>query len=281
MQTVVINFSRYLEELGYSRGSCYQLPACVREFLEVTNKEVEQVEPKDIQDFVRYLENRPLKRRIGLLSESMIRHYIVSIRTFFNWLETTGQITSNPISSLKFKRGKSSSREPLEESQIATLFRAAETLKEKAVLHLFYSCGLRRMEAERLNVRDLHIATSLLYVRQGKGGKRRAIPLTSKVKHELEAYLNCERETTTNEAFMINKNGKRMRGGSFLKVLKELLKRSGLGEDVSLHHLRHSIATHLLQRGVGMEFVRDFLGHGHLETTQIYAKVERKKMIEL
>jgi integrase/recombinase XerD len=73
-------------------------------------------------------------------------------------------------------------------------------------------------------------------------------------------------------AFMLNKGGYRMKGGQYNQLLKELTAKAGLPDEVSLHHLRHSIATHLLQSGMSMEKVRDFLGHYTLETTQLYAK---------
>jgi integrase/recombinase XerD len=115
-------------------------------------------------------------------------------------------------------------------------------------------------------------------VREGKGAKRRVVPITEKVSAALEEYYLQERCSSTTKkvvdenAFILNNVGNRMRGDGFIKLLKQITEKAALQKEITLHHLRHSIATHLLQSGMSMEYVRDFLGHSFLETTQIYAK---------
>jgi len=282
MESIESRFRQYIQQIGYSKGSQYQIPNCIKEFLEVTNKPIKNTNQQDILNFYQYLQTRPLKRRPGALSQAMIGHYVFSLKTFFNWLEQTGQISCNPISNIKFKSPQGNPREPLSQKEILELFEAAQTSKETAILHLFYSCGLRRTEAENLNTSDIHFSKNLLYVREGKGAKRRAIPINEKVKIELENYLiNCKLlmvNCKCKDAYMVNNNGDRMRGNSYNKILKQLLAKAEITKEASLHHLRHSIATHLLENGLSIEFVRDFLGHSHLEATQIYAKVNQRMM---
>ena len=147
------------------------------------------------------------------------------------------------------------------------------------MLHLFYSCGLRRSEGEALNIRDIHFRDQLLYVREGKGARRRVVPLTDRVAADMEAYYLQERcsstvkKTADEEAFMLNQRGGRLQGDGYIKILNRLKDKAGIDKEITLHHLRHSIATHLLQGGMSMEYVRDFLGHQHLESTQVYAKL--------
>ena len=167
------------------------------------------------------------------------------------------------------------------QKEINQLFENTITAKETAILHLFYSCGLRRTEAENLNTSDIHFSKNLLYVREGKGAKRRVIPMNEKVKKELENYYNNERTKINEESFILNRTNERMRGDSYNRALKEIIKRSEIEKEITLHHLRHSIATHLLENGLSIEFVRDFLGHSHLEATQIYAKVRAKQLKNL
>lgn len=278
---ILEQFTKYIQQIGYSKGSQYQIPNCIKEFLEVTNKSFKSITQSDILNFYEYLQTRPLKRRTGALSEAMINHYVFSLKTFFSWLEQTQQIKYNPISNIKFKRPQGNPREPLSQKEINQLFENAITAKETAILHLFYSCGLRRTEAENLNTSDIHFGKNLLYVREGKGAKRRVIPMNEKVKKELESYYNNERTKVSEEAFILNRTGGRMRGDTYNKALKEILKRAGIEKEITLHHLRHSIATHLLENGLSIEFVRDFLGHSHLEATQIYAKVRAKQLKNL
>ena len=132
-----------------------------------------------------------------------------------------------------------------------------------------------------LNITDVDFNNSLVYVREVKGAKRRVVPINKSIKKDLENYCLQYRKDKSNEAFMIGRIKQRMTGVSYNSLLKKILKRTEIQTEVTLHHLRHSIATHLLENGMSLEFVRDFLGHSHLETTQIYAKVKTYQLKQL
>jgi integrase/recombinase XerD len=261
------------------------LPALVKEFTEQQGiTDINAIEQQQVKSFYEYLQTRPLQKRSGALSEMMISHYVYALKTFFSWLEITEQIAYNPISGMKFKRPKLNQRDPLTITAIKQLFEAATTLKQTALLHIFYSCGLRRSEGEMLNISDVHFKEQLLYVREGKGAKRRVVPMTGKVSKALEDYYLHERTSSITkkvrdeEAFLLNHAGGRMRGDQCNRLLQQLTGKAALPKEITLHHLRHSIATHLLQSGMSMEYVRDFLGHSFLETTQIYAKPKYEQL---
>lgn len=293
---IIKAFRNYLQQLGYSKSSVKMLPDCAEAFIDYNNiTEIKAASQEQVRAFYKWLQQRPHKRREGGLSEQYINHHIYALRVFFGWLEATGQISQNPISVMKFKSPTPNRREPLAQAEIQSLFAACQTHRETALLHLFYSCGLRRTEGEMLNTRDLHFKQQTLFVRQGKGAKRRAVPMTGKVARQLETYYlearlpsGMERDQfnarepnarlTDGQAFMLNENGSRMRGNSYNRKLKELATRAGLSQEISLHHLRHSIATHLLESGLSLEYVRDFLGHSHLESTQIYTHIKTIKI---
>jgi integrase/recombinase XerD len=286
MQSIIQAFKEYLNHVGYGEGTAKMLPVLVGEFLENQSiADISFIEQHRVKSFLEYLQTRPLQRRSGALSEMMISHYVYALKTFFSWAEVTEQIDYNPISGMKFKRPKQNQREPLSTAEINQLFKAATTLKQTALLHIFYSCGLRRSEGEALNISDVHFKNQLLYVREGKGAKRRVVPVTAQVSKDLEGYYVQERTGYTankaagEQAFFLNKIGNRMSGDQLNKLLKKIIINSQLSTiNYSLHHLRHSIATHLLQSGMSMEYVRDFLGHGFLETTQIYAKPKYEQL---
>lgn len=278
-------FKTYLQQVGYSESTVRMLPVLLTEFSEQQQiQSVDYVEKIKVRNFLEYLQTRPLKKRSGSLSEMMISHYVYALKTFFSWLEMTQQTSFNPISGMKFKRPKQNQRKPLSEAEIHGLFAAAETEKERVVLHFFYSCGLRRTEGEKLNTSDINFKQKLLYVREGKGSKRRVIPITDKVKDDLESYYQNERtktvpeRTTDNEAFLLNQKGGRISGNTCNKIVQNIQSRTDIREIISLHHLRHSIATHLLQSGMNMEYVQSFLGHDYLETTEIYAKPKYEQL---
>lgn len=279
MTSFIPAFAAWLYQAGYSETTQKMLPACTREFLaqqQIT--EINNTRQGQVKDFYAWLQTRPLKHRSGTLSEMMIHHYVYALKTFFGWLEITGQIRYNPISGMKFKKPEQNSRKPLNKEEVSRLFEAAQSGRERAVLHLFYSCGLRRSEGEALNTGDMHYKEQLLYVRSGKGARRRVVPMPAAVAAALETYWLQERcgysakKVKDQDAFMLNRIGNRMSGPGYNDLFKVLAGRAGLSPEITLHHLRHSIATHLLQDGMNLEQVRDFLGHHCLETTQIYAK---------
>jgi len=259
---------------------------CVQEFLHRQEQQdifdLNQITSSDIEDHHVYLQHRPHRRKSGTLSEMMIYHHMYALRVFFNWLEQLQAIEENPMSSLEFSQPRHEQRTILTQAEIKTLYEVCDTLKERAILHLFYGCGLRRREGEKLNVNDVQFRRKVLYVREGKGSKSRIVPLSETISEDLKAYLFLERKARYGEqAFIINKREMRMRGDGFNKVLKELQQRTTINKVVSLHSLRHSIATHLLEQGVSIEHVRDFLGHQHLESTQVYTRVSKTQLESL
>ncbi|MFM7859067.1 MAG: tyrosine-type recombinase/integrase, partial [Flammeovirgaceae bacterium] len=194
---------------------------------------------------------------------------------FFNWLQELNIIEENPMSALHFEKPVSKAHEVLTREEITSLYEACGTMKERAILHVYYGCGLRRNEGTKLNVGDVQFRNRMLYVREGKGGKGRAIPMTEKVSEELKAYCYQERKSKPNEtAFFVSFRGTRLHGQSVNKELKKLCTAARIGKEVSLHSLRHSIATHLLESGLSVEYVREFLGHANLETTQRYTQIK-------
>ncbi|MBX2916274.1 MAG: tyrosine-type recombinase/integrase [Cyclobacteriaceae bacterium] len=276
---LVKNFADHLQRLGYSKGSQSMLPKCVQEFLYKQEQEqlydLTELTASDITDHHEYLQQRPNLRRPGGLSEMMINHHLYALKLFFSWLQELHVIEENPMSALHFEKPTSKAHEVLTREEITSLYEATETLKERAILHVYYGCGLRRNEGTKLNVSDVQFRNKMLYVREGKGGKSRAVPMTEKISEELKAYCYQERKSKPNEvAFITNSWGTRTTGGKCNNVLKELQQRSGIEKEVSLHSMRHSIATHLLESGLSVEYVRDFLGHSYLESTQRYTHIK-------
>jgi len=280
---LITSFRNYLQQAGYSKKTSTKLPACAGEFLSYSHTvSLEEITTEHVMEFYRWLQVRPNQRRSGGLSEVYIYEHIYALRVLFGWLEECGDILHNPMNTVLIKQPKSMERQPLSREEIKKLFDTCTSFKELVLLHLFYSCGLRREEAVLLDLRDVNLNQRLLYVRSGKGGKRRVVPLTEKVSGDMKNYILHEREVKNSndtEAFMVNQAGRRMSGQNCIHLLKELLTRAEMKEQAyTLHHLRHSIATHLLENGLSMEEVREFLGHRHLESTQVYVKVSEKQL---
>ena len=288
-----------LQALGYGRSSVKTYPRCLQEFLYLMEQQqinsIRKIQQAHITAHHAYLQQRPTLYRGGALSGSTISQHLFAIRTCFAYLERTGQIKENPMSALAFAAPVKAERIILSPAEIGGLYEAAGTLRDKAALNLFYGCGLRRSEAVALNINDIHFKAQLLYVREGKGKKRRAIPLTEKVADGLKNYLLYERSSYAAKAsptggglegaaFILNNSGTRMQGLGYDTLLKKLLEKSALTHlkgQISLHHLRHSIASHLLEIGVKITYVRDFLGHSCLNTTQVYTHIHQRQLQQL
>ncbi len=278
--------------VGYSKNGREIKYANVREFLvwlegeQVTN--IEKIIPADIVRYYDYLKNRPHKKAEGVLSLKTITSHMRSLRVFFSWMQESGIILTNPMSTLKFTYPKPESkpRTILTISEMKELYQATETLQERAILSLAYGCGLRSMELAGLNVEDVKLNDGILIVQKGKGNKRRVIPLARNVEQDIRNYLDNERylfiKDEKEKALILNIKGVRMRKYTFRKILGKIITRAGnqtiIDKNISIHNLRHSIATHLLEQGVPVEQVRNFLGHVHLETTEIYTRVSQEQL---
>lgn len=279
------NFENYLESLNYQPGTITTLKGCLKEYSQTTSHP-KLATQKELKQYHEHLQNRPHKRRAGALSESYIYTHMYSLRLFFDYMQQAGEIENNPANSLKLSSPKYKQREPLTIEEIKQLYTTTKNQKERAMLSIFYGCGLRRSEGEKLNLKDVNFTKGLLYVREGKGGKRRVVPMSEKVQEDLQNYLREERDNTApTNAFMTNKIGLRMRGQSFATMFKNLKERAdlpseqgGVEKKVSLHNLRHSIATHLLEQGLRVEKVKEFLGHELLETTQVYTHINKSEI---
>jgi integrase/recombinase XerD len=157
--------------------------------------------------------------------------------------------------------------------------------RDRAMLTVFYGCGLRRNEGYHLDVSDINFDRQILHVRKGKAYKERFVPFNKTNSDYLQEYVYDARpqliKSGKEEALFISQRGKRMGGQTMALRLKTLQQRSddlGLQQkDVRLHVLRHSIATHLLQNGMSLENIGRFLGHSSLESTQIYTHLLEKE----
>jgi integrase/recombinase XerD len=278
-ERVVKTFTNHLQNMGYSQGTILVAQRSVAEYLE-QNPDYKSATKATITNHYEYLKQRPNKTRPGNLSDSVVSMHMYSIKLFYNFLEQTGIIIENPMNLISFPKAKYKERTILTREEIKQLYSAADTMKEKAFLALFYGCGLRRSEAEKLNVQDIDVESGLLYVREGKGKKRRVVPMGEKVKTDLENYINLERKYEVKlhheASLMINGRGTGMTKTTYYRFIWLLLEKAGIDKPISIHNLRHTIATHLLESGLEIEQVRGFLGHAQLETTQIYTRVSWK-----
>jgi len=275
MEDEIYAFRKELQTLGYCKTVINNYPKYIYHFLVFTQETALKINDMHIKSYQKQLQQKPSKTKGKTLSESHVHSQLLAVKMYFGFLERTHKINSNPFT-LKLKSPKNEVKNVLTQEQIQILYRHCQIQEETIILHLCYGCGLRRTEAVNLNKTDINIGKKLLFVRSGKGKKRRVIPITEAITNDFKTFL--ESKTNTEEvSFLTNKQNNRMSGNTMYSIFKELLKKTGI-EKVSLHHLRHSIATHLLENDMSIEMVRDFLGHAQLATTQIYTQINNLKM---
>lgn len=262
-----ILFLEQVKAQGYKKNTLKTFKIALHQLEGFFSKELQELTEQELQDYYQHLTTTTSKRTGMPLSNSYIRHHLYAIRLFFDFLEDSQVITENIAQDLHHDIPTEHNRKPLSQQQISQLYQQCVTLQERVILHLFYALGLRRTEAEQLQIKDIHLRTGLVYVRSGKGGKRRVVPMSELIIEDFARHI--ERQ---NKHLIAGNTGNSMRGDALNKTLKGLAKKATITAVCTPHVLRHSIATHLLENGLTLEEVRDFLGHQHLETTQIYIK---------
>lgn len=282
-------FDAMIVAQGYRQtGKTYQNN--VKEFLSYLESQgilsVKKIQAVNMVGFYEHISNRSSYRGYGVLKSSTISGKMFAVELFFDYLIETKHLTSKIVLP-RHRRTDYSERNVVTVNEIKLIYDACECKRDRAIVSLAYGCGLRRTEMVELDIKDILLGQHTLIVRQGKNSKRREIPLAGSVLNELKTYLNDERhvylndEIEFNDAFLINNQGKRMRGAHINKKLKAIIDRvsdpSLTAKGITLHCLRHSIATHLLEAGASFEFVRDYLGHAEIDTVHIYARRRRIK----
>jgi len=276
-------FKEWLHIIGYAPSTIDSLPRRAAELLEYIESQqihnVSQIQSQHIRAYYETLKIKKSSQTGKLLRNSTLNGIIRAWRLFAHYLEETDQGTLNV--DLPYERDDTIEREILTTQEIKALYNAADEtilgLRDRAILSVYYGCGLRSNEGLSLDLSDVMVEKGLLYVRKGKGYKERYVPFTESLKTDFRLYLQeCRPKLVkqpNEEAFLVNNQGKRIGSSTQTKRLKELLKQANITKPIGLHNLRHSIATHLLKSGMQIEDIAKFLGHAYISSTQIYTHI--------
>jgi site-specific recombinase XerD len=294
------SYAEWLTTLGYAETTVHSLPIHVREFLHYLEKNnikhITQVQSRILYNFIDYVSQRKHQSQSTLLSHYSINKIITAVNSFALYLNKSGK----HIIDVHGKRlaiediGKQIlTTQEIKELYEATYqhnFNTSIGQRDRALIALFYGCGIRRNEGIQLNIQDIDLVKAVVLIRKGKGSKQRYVPIASKHLEDIKEYLeegrtflltgkrtnfiktNIKKKCADDEAFFINQYSRRMVGGFYLR-LKILKERTGITKPIGLHTLRHSIATHLLQSGMKIDDIAKFLGHASLDSTQIYTHI--------
>ncbi len=251
----------------------------------------------DLSDFLSYLERKKIKtwRAIGpatlvdhlldlsdraLKARSLARHMVV-VRGLFRFLLKEEVIATNPASLMDLPKGGRRLPKFLSEEEVDKILaqpskdqsHQPESVRNQAMIELLYATGLRVSELVRLSVDDLNLQKGFLRT-MGKGSKERIVPIGRSALKAIQGYLEGTRESfrknRSSQALFLTRRGRGMTRQMFWMVIRQAARLAGIRQEVSPHMLRHSFATHLIQRGADLRSVQSMLGHADISTTQIY-----------
>ncbi len=284
------SFTEWLQLLNYSVFSIPALSSTVQSFLlyqEATGKiMLAQLMAGDANNFMDLLQNKISNRSGKPLSIGSINKHIQALKLFSKYIRETGR--SNVGFALQQLAETRTIPVWLTIAEVQQLYDVIENdllgVRDKAMLAVYYGCGLRLNEGACLEIKDIDTARKILHVRKGKRYKERFVPIAEKNFEEIKLYLDYARPQLIQEQkhgyiFVDASKGRPMQRQSLYIRIKKLVKKAfnspsgDGGKQAGTHTLRHSIATHLLQSGMKLERIKEFLGHADLDSTQIYTHI--------
>jgi integrase/recombinase XerD len=293
-QQLIEEFVFYMEVTGYARSTVKGRSNHIRDlFLYMEENGIctlDEISNIRLELFYTLQFGRENKNAGAGLKSATLNLYAGSIKKFLEFLFDFKQIT-HLQPDIPYNRLEQPDRQILSVEEIELLFGttygkirfnkypAFHAARDRAMLALYYSCGLRRNEGLNMEIKDIQLERLMVHVRKGKGNRERYVPATYTTMQTLAEYIG-ERNSQlrlmnkSTETLLVNEWGDACGELTLSLSLRRLAERSGnavlIAKRPGLHLLRHSIATHLLAGGMDMELIRQFLGHKSLNTTQIY-----------
>jgi len=224
-----------------------------------------------------------LRRYLGRLADAnygrrSTARALACLRSFYDYLVRVGRTADNPVKLMRTPRIEKRLPGFLEEREVEKLIGASGSARDRAIIEAMYSAGLRVSEAVGLDLRDVALDGGVAHVR-GKGGKERLSPIGAPAVEAIERWL-VERGSGPGPLFL-GERGARLDTRMVRRILGRARAGAGIEKRVTPHTLRHSFATHLLNRGADLRSVQELLGHSNLSTTQIYTHVTTHRLKEV
>lgn len=272
-------FINYLEiEKNASSHTITNYKIDLRGFSEsIKDKPVENVTHLDIRLFLAKLKEKNFSKR-------SVARKMACLRSFFKFLYREGLVKSNPSVSLSTPKIEKKLPLFLDTDDVVKLLESPDSsddmgLRDKAILEALYSTGIRVSELVGLDKEDIDFISGALKVR-GKGKKERLVPIGDKALRAIKAYFEKIGVSDINEKkpVFLNKSRRRVSDRAVRRIVGKYIHKTSLNENISPHSLRHSFATHMLDRGADLRSVQELLGHANLSTTQIYTHVTTDRL---
>jgi tyrosine recombinase XerC len=281
-EAALAGFRRELETRGCSRHTLRAYGTDLAEFAAWAGgrgREAEDIRYRDLRGYAAVISERDLAR-------STAARKLASVRSFYDHLVRSGRMSANPAELLPTPKTESRLPQVLGPERVAELLdRIPATgpleVRDRALFELAYSCGLRAEEIVNLDLDSVDFDSETLRV-HGKGSKTRIAPIGEPAQRALERYVQRARPAlatgAAEPALFLSKRGRRLSTSDVRRRLNRWLGEAAMAGSVSPHTLRHSFATHLLEGGADLRSIQELLGHASISTTQVYTRVEPKRL---
>ncbi len=266
----LISFKNYMNFRRYSQNTIKTYADALEVFFRFYKDQAP--ESLNIEDIINFNTSYILKKN---LSASYQNQVINAIKLFY-------RNRFNRAMEVDFiQRPRREKRLPnvLSKNEVKSILEAPTNLKHRAMLSLIYACGLRRSELLNLTLKDILSDRNLLFIRQSKGKKDRVVPISIKLIEMLRNYYKAFKPKTW--LFEGQEVGKKYSERSIQLVLNQAVEKAKIVKPVSLHWLRHSYATHLLESGTDLRYIQELLGHSSSRTTEIYTHVSTRNLQQI
>ncbi|HPX06420.1 MAG TPA: tyrosine-type recombinase/integrase [Tenuifilaceae bacterium] len=260
-------FSIWLQHRRYSESSIKSYVSLAEKFLEhMGNKPVNELTNDDV---VNYVYNHIVGKGYSFAHQNQT---VSALKLFFS------EVVKSKIEIDKIRRPRPEHKLPnvLSKEEVKRILAAPQNIKHRTMLSLIYACGLRRSELLELKPNSIDSKRNLLIIRQSKGNKDRIVPLSEKTIIMLRNYYKMYKPKEW--LFEGQVAGEQYTATSLQKVLKHAVEQAGIRKPVTLHWLRHSYATHLLESGTDLRYIQEILGHKSSKTTEIYTHVSTQSI---
>ncbi len=275
-EQLVKEFVYYLQaERGLSGNTVESYKSDVLTFIDNTKKNIKEINKEDIQNYIDSLHS-------SNFSTATVARKLSSLRMFFLFWVGEGLIDQTPMNNIQSPRMEKKLPKFLSADEVKNLIESVNgdfkySLRDRAILELLYGCGLRVSELLDLRKEDLFLKEDFIRVK-GKGSKERIVPLGGEAKKALIKYMTVSRPAFNKKIssfLFLTRSGNKLSRMGLWKRFQQYIAKSGIKKDLTPHTLRHSFATHLLERGASLRTVQLLLGHCDISTTQIYTHVDR------
>jgi tyrosine recombinase XerC len=275
MDRYIEKFIRYLEiEKNYSRNTIINYRLDLEDFKAFLGEgNIETVDYLTLRKYLASLKEKNLNMR-------SVNRKLSTLRSFFKFLSREGLLKANPILVLSSPKTEKHLPQFLTEDETSKLIDSVaagdeRSLRDRAILETFYSTGIRISELVGLDIEDIDFISGIVKV-MGKGRKERIAPIGEHAIRAIREYLDKRKKKS--EAVFLNKSGKRISDRGVRNIVEKYIRLASIKQGVSPHTLRHSFATHLLDRGADLRSVQELLGHANLSTTQIYTHLTTERL---